>query len=75
MKIKVLKDLPKFKAGTVVNVKDKDGIPLDVFWRRRLADAKQDECCEPVEEKSATEPEPKAEAKPKVKKKAKKISE
>lgn len=27
---------------------DKDGVPLEKFWRRRLLDSKTDNCCEIV---------------------------
>lgn len=41
------KDLGSHKAGSKVKVKcNKDGIPLDVFWRRRLKDSAVDNCVE-----------------------------
>ena len=43
IKIQVNKDLVRAKAGEIVSL-DK----LDSFWRRRLADAKRDGCCEIV---------------------------
>lgn len=30
----------------VVVATDSEGTPLDLFWRRRLRDAKRDHCCE-----------------------------
>ena len=40
------------KAGDILRLEtDKDGTPLDEFYRRRLRDAKQDNCFEPVVEK------------------------
>ena len=49
MKIKLNKHLGTFRKGSIVNVDcDAHGIPLDQFWRRRLADAKIDNCCEIV---------------------------
>ncbi len=36
-----------FAAGQEVPVTvDDEGTPLDQFWRRRLRDAKRDQCCE-----------------------------
>lgn len=38
-----------FKAGQEVEVVvDREGTPLDRFWRRRLRDAKRDQCCEVI---------------------------
>jgi len=47
--IRVNKPVDGFKEGDEVKVTTDDaGIPLDRSWRRRLADAKQDGCCEIV---------------------------
>ncbi len=46
-KIKVNKPLKNFKAGDVVDV-DFDNYKDRVYWKRRLADAKIDKCCELV---------------------------
>ena len=35
---------------------DREGIPLDVTWRRRLRDAKIDNCCEIVKTRLAKMP-------------------
>ena len=40
---------------TVVVAADSEGTPLDLFWRRRLRDAKRDNCCE-VLNSAAPEP-------------------
>lgn len=58
-KLKINIDLGKHKAGSVVKVRCHDnGIPEDVYWRRRLKDSKIDQCVEWVEDK------PKKPAKP-----------
>lgn len=44
MQIEIMKDLGQFKEGQIVTVKDKKGIPCDIFWRRRLEDAELDGC-------------------------------
>lgn len=40
------------RVGQCVTVPDKNGIPLDIFWRRRLKDAAIDSCCHVLEEKT-----------------------
>lgn len=47
MKIKCNK-IPNIKAGEIVTVPAKNGVPTDSFWRKRLRDAKKDGCCEVV---------------------------
>lgn len=38
-----------FNAGQEIPVTiDRDGTPIEQFWRRRLRDAKRDQCCEVV---------------------------
>lgn len=55
--IKVNKPLRNHKAGEVINV-DFDNYADRVYWKRRLEDAKIDECCElVVAGKKATKPE------------------
>lgn len=45
--IKVNKTVGMHLAGSEVKVKcDREGVPLDVFWRRRLRDAASDNCVE-----------------------------
>lgn len=46
--IKVLKDLPDYRAGQEVKVDAMDGVPLLKFWRDRLHDAEIDRCVEVV---------------------------
>lgn len=54
IKVKVLKDIPGHKAGKTVKVNVNNGIPVDHFWRRRLQDAKLDQCVEIVKAKKST---------------------
>ena len=52
VKIKINKPFLNFAKGRILEIEsDNEGTPVDVFWRRRLKDAKQDNCCEivPVE--------------------------
>jgi len=45
--VRINKTFGPYKAGQVVKVATTEaGIPLDVYWRRRLADAATDGCCE-----------------------------
>ena len=42
-------------AGVVINIRtDKKGIPQDPYWRRRLEDAKTDNCVEIVSKPKTT---------------------
>lgn len=44
-KLKLNVDLNGHKAGEVISIKvDKDGVPLNQFWRNRVADAPIDRC-------------------------------
>jgi len=57
MKLKLNRDLNGFKAGHILQLScDKDGIPLNPFWRRRLFDADVDNCVEvlPAEDEKAS---------------------
>lgn len=46
MQIKI-NNLPGYAAGSVIDIEtDASGIPLDKFWRKRLKDAKIDQCIE-----------------------------
>ena len=57
IKIKVNLPIRGFVVGQEVRVEvDREGIPLDVTWRRRLRDARIDNCCEVVEARSAKKP-------------------
>lgn len=42
-----INNVPGFN-GVVSVQTDDDGVPLDEFWRRRLADAESDQCVEIV---------------------------
>lgn len=47
VRIRVKAALPGYEPGQVVRVGvDGEGTPLELFWRRRLADAARDGCCE-----------------------------
>lgn len=49
MKIKVNTDVFQgYAKGQIVNVPDKNGVPDERFWRRRLRDSAIDGCCEIV---------------------------
>ena len=53
--------IPGYTVGQVVEVQcDERGTPLKEFWRRKLRDARLDECCEVVKEvaKVVAAPEP-----------------
>jgi len=46
-----------YEPGQEVEIEvDRDGTPLEKFWRRRLSDAKRDECCEVVADDTVEEP-------------------
>lgn len=51
MKLKLNANLKGNKAGTVIEVADNNGIPLDNFWARRLKDSAIDNCVEIVKDK------------------------
>ena len=45
--IKIKKAVRGYPVDATVRVRvDKDGIPVDVYWRRRLKDAESDNCIE-----------------------------
>jgi len=45
--IHIKKTFGPYQAGQVVKVvADTQGTPMDAYWRRRLADAVTDGCCE-----------------------------
>lgn len=53
MQVRINKPFDGYKAGQMVRVEvDADGCPLRAEWRRRLADAKEDQCCEVVDAQS-----------------------
>lgn len=44
-KLKLNTDLLEHKSGDIIEIKiDKDGVPLDRFWRNRVRDSKIDNC-------------------------------
>lgn len=45
--------IPKLKKGDTISIEcDKNGIPLNRYWYRRMKDAVRDHCIEIVKEKS-----------------------
>lgn len=49
MKLKINQDMAGYKAGRTINISvDINNVPLDLFWRRRLKDAKTDNCVEVI---------------------------
>lgn len=46
MKLKLYADLNGHKKGDIIEVKEKNGYPVDIYWKRRLRDAKTDGCVE-----------------------------
>jgi hypothetical protein len=48
VQVKIKKSFANFTEGEVVEVLGVDGVPLDVFWQRRLRDSAIDGCCELV---------------------------
>jgi len=60
IEIKCNTKILKHEEGSRVQVKSVNGVPTDSFWRRRLADAEIDGCCEvfsdaPVKEEKKSE--------------------
>lgn len=49
MKLKLNQPLAGYEVGREVTIQtDRNGVPLEKFWRRRLKDAKIDNCVEVV---------------------------
>ena len=49
MKIKLNTPMKGYEAGREVTIEcDSSGVPLEKFWRRRLRDAKIDNCVEVI---------------------------
>jgi len=44
MRIKLNTPLAGFPVGHELEIEHKKGVPLDSFWRKRLKDAKIDDC-------------------------------
>lgn len=53
-KIKVLKPIPGYEVGAIVEIKVNRGVPLKKFWRDRLKDAAIDNCVEIVKSTSTS---------------------
>lgn len=51
MQIEIMKDFGKYKEGQIVGVNAINGVPCDIFWRRRLADAELDGCVKIIKKK------------------------
>ncbi len=55
LRIRVKRPIPGFFVGQIVNAQaDAVGTPLEEMWRRRLKDAKIDDCCEIVPDPAPT---------------------
>ena len=54
MKIKLNMDIAGHKKNRIIEVLDRDGVPVDEFWRKRLKDSTIDNCIELVSEKAPT---------------------
>ncbi len=55
--IKINKNFGSYKAGTIIKVRQQNGIPLDEYWRKRIRDSEIDDCVtviQPVEKKKPT---------------------
>lgn len=48
--VRVNMDLATFKEGQILKLKFKNGVPVDRFWRRRLQDARIDNCVQVIED-------------------------
>lgn len=48
MKIRLNVDLNSYKKGQVIDVNSENGIPTDIYWRKRLREAKIDNCIEVI---------------------------
>ena len=54
MKIQINKQLGELSPGQVINLEAANGVPLSVYWRRRLKDAEHDQCCQIVQPPATT---------------------
>ena len=43
MKLKI-NNVAGFEKGEIIEIREDNGVPLDPFWRKRLRDAKLDDC-------------------------------
>jgi len=49
MKVKLNQPMQGYETGREVTIEcDRSGVPLEKFWRRRLKDAKIDNCVEVI---------------------------
>ncbi len=49
IKIEIKKRMANHSVGDIVHLPaDENGVPLDLFWRRRFKDAETDDCCEVI---------------------------
>lgn len=51
MKLEIKKPFDNYTVGQIVPVKAVRGLPIDVYWRRRLKDAELDGCVQIIKEK------------------------
>lgn len=55
--IEILKPILKHKTGEIITIEtDKHGVAIDIFWQRRLKDAKRDNCCKMITKLKAKKP-------------------
>lgn len=48
IQIRICKDFAEYKAGTILDLDSREGIPVSPYWQRRMRDAALDDCCELV---------------------------
>lgn len=66
IKIKLNYSFSFRKKGDIIAIKvDENGVPLDIYWRKRFNDAKTDNCIEIVDEPVSSSSAPKKEKKSK----------
>ena len=46
--------------GAILNLRSRDGVPLDTYWRRRVEDSAVDSCVEVVKAETPKKPKVKA---------------
>ena len=44
MKIKLNADLAQYKKGEIIEIEDKNGMPVESYWRNRLKESEIDNC-------------------------------
>jgi hypothetical protein len=52
--LKLNADLRGHKKGEVIKLEARGRMPIDVYWKRRIRDARIDNCVELVEKKSTS---------------------